>query len=139
MIRKIVDKALTLRNAFLIIPSRCSLKLSLLSTLTPSSFSQVLFSIFIFPIFRFMQLCLLVIRWHLSLFAFIWLSRNHLNKSMGSSSSDLITSSMHISQTIGCIFIWINCKVSFTRYPEQITQKNIKKWRTENRSLWYSK
>ena len=53
---KILDKALTLRLAFLIIPSRCSLKLSLLSTLMPSSFSQVLFSIFISLIFRFIQL-----------------------------------------------------------------------------------
>ena len=62
MKKKIVGKGLVLQLSFLIIPSRCSMKLSLLSILTPSSFSQALFSIFIFPIIRFMQLCLLVIR-----------------------------------------------------------------------------
>ena len=62
MKEKTLGKGLVLRLAFLIILSRCSMKLSLLSILTPSSFSQALFSIFIFPIIRFMQLCLLVIR-----------------------------------------------------------------------------
>ena len=45
---KVLDEALTIRLAFLIIPSRYPLKLSLLSILTPSSFSQMLFSLFIF-------------------------------------------------------------------------------------------
>ena len=34
----ILDNALILRLAFLIIPSKCSLKLTLLSTLIPNSF-----------------------------------------------------------------------------------------------------
>ena len=73
-------KGKILVKAFLIIPSRCSLKLSFLSTLTPTSFLQVLFSIFIFPIFEIHTTLFTYDRWHLSLFAFIWLSRNHLNK-----------------------------------------------------------
>ena len=40
---KILDNALTLRLLFFIIQIRCSLMLNLLFTLTPSSFSKVLF------------------------------------------------------------------------------------------------
>ena len=42
---KILDKELTLWLAVLIIPFRCSVSLTLLSYLTPSSFSQVVFLI----------------------------------------------------------------------------------------------
>ena len=175
---KILDKTLTLRLVFLIIPFKCSLKLRLLPALThyslvlffytpwkhqktkkfsdvfgeyrkaapgcngltPSSFSKILFSIFIFLIFWFIQLCfigdkiafitILIYYYtykYIIIIAFIWLSRNHLNKFMKSSSSDLITSNV-ISRNIGCIITCIPWKVSFAHYPKQVTvtQENMK-------------
>ena len=89
--------------AFFIIPSSSLLKLSFLSTLTLSSYLQVLILIFIFPIFRFIQLCLLVIRRHLLQFTFIWMFTNNLNKLMESSSTVLMTSSMLSSEIQGVL------------------------------------
>ena len=54
------------------------------------------------------------------------MSRNQLNKFMESSSNGLITSSMLSSRNIWYIIICIAWKVSFTHYPKQVTQKNMK-------------
>ena len=70
MNKKILDKVLTLRLAFLLFQPGIHRLLSLLSALIPSSFSQLQFSMFIFPISRFILLCLFVIRPYLSLFAY---------------------------------------------------------------------
>ena len=91
----ILDNALILRLAFLIIPSKCSLKLSLLLTLIPNSFSQLVFLISKGPICIDAFSFLLMIRSHLTWFTFNWLSANHLNKLTQTVSSLLITSSIY--------------------------------------------
>ena len=98
-----------------------TLKLSLLSTLIPNSFSQLVFLIskgsICFDIFSF----LLTSTWHLSWFAFIWLSANHLNNLTETVSSLLITSSIVSAISICLLIVFLLVCFSTRKLQEYIT------------------
>ena len=132
----ILENALTLRLAFLIIPSNCSLKLSLLSTLIHNSFLQLLFLVLkesiCIDIFSF----LLTITWHLSWFAFIWLSANHLNNLTEAVSSLLITSTIVSAISICLLIVFLFVCFNTRTFHKYITLRvYCITWNTETRTL----
>ena len=94
-------RVLHLLFAFLQRPLTWESKLSLLSILTPNNFSQTLSFIRDSPTPTqiFIGSLVLTVKWHLSVFPFIWLRGNHWINFSADSCKDEITSSMLLPES----------------------------------------
>ena len=91
-----------------------------------SNFWYSLFLISVSPKFITTSSFLFTRRWHLVIFAFIWLWENHLKSIVESQSSNFITSSIVSAVTIASAYHHLhNLKIQFPSLLKDITQKNV--------------
>ena len=109
-------RTLNILFAFLQRPLTWVSKLSLLSILTPNSFSQVLLFIRDSPTQISIGSSVLTVKWHLSVFPFIWLWENHWNNFSADSCKDEITNA--ITRLLYRIIINTARKISVTNHKE---------------------